>query len=322
MRKSNKKLHPIKLEVISIIVVLSGITLACGRSVTQTPSNIPDLLPGDSTRMLNVDGLERSYVLHVPAGYDPAQPVPVVLNFHGGGGKAENAIKMTGFNTQADEFGFLVVYPNGSGELENYFLSWNSGNCCGYAQRENVDDITFVRALLDDLRTIANVDPKRIYATGMSNGGMMSYRLACELADQIAAIGSVAGTQNFDICQPSEPVSIIHFHGIGDPVVPYEGGFGSISLADVDFASAEESISFWVAHNGCDETPAQEAFEDITHTTYALGDQNTAVELYTISNGGHVWPGSQQVREDANGPTQTISASQLIWEFFAAHPKP
>ncbi|NOY99862.1 MAG: hypothetical protein GXP40_11805 [Chloroflexi bacterium] len=295
------------------------LVLACGRGATPAA---PDLQPGDSTRTLTVDGRERSYVLHVPPGYDPGQPVPVVLVFHGGGGNAESAIRMTGFNAQADESGFLAVYPNGSGKLEEHLLTWNGGRCCGYAQENNVDDVAFVRALLDDLRTVADIDPKRIYATGMSNGGIMSYRLACELADQIAAIGPVAGTQNLDICQPSAPVAVIHFHGTDDQHLPYEGGVGAKSLTGVDYVSVQESLRFWVAQNGCDETASKEAFDDITHTVYGFCDQNTMVELYTISGGGHAWPGGQPGRKTADVPTQSISATQLIWEFFAAHPKP
>ncbi|MGH8245909.1 MAG: alpha/beta hydrolase family esterase, partial [Gammaproteobacteria bacterium] len=124
--------------------------------------------------------MDRSYILHVPPSFDPDQPVAVVLIFHGGGGNADNAVRMTGFNGQSDESGFLAVYPNGSGRLGDLVLTWNGGDCCGYAQEHNVDEVGFLRALLTDLNSSVRVDASRVYATGMSNGAIFAYRLACE----------------------------------------------------------------------------------------------------------------------------------------------
>jgi polyhydroxybutyrate depolymerase len=148
--------------------------------------------PGDHTRTLQVDGRERSYLVHVPAKYGGKQPTPVVLAFHGGGSNAEQMVRFCGLNEKADKEGFLAVYPSGTGRFER-MLTWNAGNCCGYAMQNKVDDVAFTRALLDDLAEVANVDPKRVYATGMSNGAIMCYRLASQLSDRIAAIAPVAG---------------------------------------------------------------------------------------------------------------------------------
>ncbi|MFM8734303.1 MAG: alpha/beta hydrolase family esterase [Pirellulales bacterium] len=141
------------------------------------------LSPGDYSRSVQVDGSERSYLVHVPPQYVADSPMPVVLAFHGGGANARNMVAFSGLNLKADQSGFIVVYPEGSGRLER-MLSFNAGNCCGEAAARNVDDVAFVRHVLDDLEGIANVDRRRVFATGMSNGAMMSYRLASEMSDR------------------------------------------------------------------------------------------------------------------------------------------
>ncbi|MBN1920000.1 MAG: dienelactone hydrolase family protein [Anaerolineae bacterium] len=278
--------------------------------------------PGDVTRTLTHAGRERSYIVHVPPGYDPARATPVVLVFHGGGGYAENARTMTGFDAVADAEGFIVVYPNGTGRRSDRLLTWNGGRCCGYAMEQNVDDVGFVRALLADLEAIANVDARRIYATGMSNGAIMSYRLACELADVIAAIGPVAATQNLDACTPSRPVPVLHIHGDADKHAPYAGGVGAESLVGIPFEPVETTIEFWVGHNGCASTPQVTQNGSIRHTVYNGCQQDAAVELYTVVGSGHAWPGGQPGWKGGDVPTTELNASQVIWDFFAAHPHP
>ena len=267
--------------------------------------------------------------------------MPLVLSFHGGGGNAENEMRVSNFIPLADEKGFIVAYPNGTGRLGDKVLTWNGGTCCGYATTNQVDDVGFVRALIADgawslvprdslvraliadLQTVAMIDMKRIYATGLSNGGIMSYRLACDASDLIAAIGPVSGTQNYIRCQPESPVSVIHFHGTEDGHVPYNGGAGPDSIAGVPFVSVKDSIDFWLNFNQCPASPQTESFADIKHDAYTNCKDGTAVELYTIVGGKHAWPGSDgSAWPGGNEPTQTISATKLMWEFFAAHPKP
>ncbi len=291
--------------------------LACARSLRTTPS------PTDSTRTLTVDGIERSYIVHIPSSYDGSQPVPLVMDFHGGGGNAESQMQTSGFETLADEKGFIVVYPNGNGRFGDKLLTWNGGTCCGYAVANNIDDVGFVRAMIADLQAIAKIDMKRIYATGLSNGGIFSYRLACDASDLIAAIGPVSGTLNYLRCNPEEPVSVIHFHGTADQHVPYNGGAGDQSLAEVQFASVKDSIDFWLTSDQCPSTPKTESFADIQHDTYTNCANGTAIELYTIIGGKHAWPGGNgPAWPGGDQPTQTISATKLIWDFFAVHPKP
>ncbi len=316
------------MKKLSVLIVFVLATLTCRFQPTLAPGPEPlipnqnALPPGDSTRVLEVEGRKRSYILHVPISYQSAKPVPVVLVFHGGGGNAQNAIWMTGFSELADTAGFLAVYPNGTGKLKNRLLTWNGGSCCGYAQENNVDDVAFVRAILDDLREIAPVDDKRIFATGMSNGGIISYRLACELSEQIAAIGPVSGTLNLAGCAPEQPVAVIHFHGTDDQHLPYDGGVGPKSVTGVNYTSVPDSIHFWVTYDQCEPDPATESFEGVVHTVYDSCREGTAVELYTIIGGGHAWPGDQPGSSNGDLPTQNISATQTIWDFFIAHPRP
>ena len=169
---------------------------------------------------LTVKDQSRSYLLYVPPSLDSSQPVPVVFGFHGYTGTGPGFRDGTGFNAIADANGFLVVYPQGEGGDR----SWNAGGCCAGARAADLEDVAFIRQIISDLKTIANMDPKRIYATGHSNGAMFVYRLACEMSDTFAAIAPVAGPLFYSPCKPKEPVSVMHVHGLADPAVPYAGG--------------------------------------------------------------------------------------------------
>ncbi len=278
----------------------------------------------DTLHTLTHDGIERTYLLHLPSAYDGLRPTPLVLSLHGGGGNAESQRRVDRFDKLADEKGFIVVYPNGTtGRFQDAVLTWNGGTCCGYAAANRTDDVGFIRALIAELQSNYNIDPKRIYATGSSNGGIMSYRLACDASDLFAAIGPVAGTQNYDRCAPTEPVSLIHFHGTDDAHLPYDGGIGDDSLTGVSYKSVDEALGFWLDFNQCDPAPATETFEDVRHDTYSGCSQGTAVELHTILGGTHAWPGSDgPAWPGGDEPTHTISATETLWAFFAAHPKP
>ncbi len=320
-----KKTH----QLLIVLIALLSASLACARTSSTptptipTPTSAPSLPKGEINRTLTHDGRERSYILYVPASVDWSKPVPLVFVFHGGTGNARSAIKMSGFNAVADQHGFLVVYPDGTGRRsDDILLTWNAGSCCGYAQEENVDDVGFVRDMAADVQTLANVDVKRIYATGLSNGAMLSQRLACEASDLFAAVAPVAGTLNFASCSPTQPISVIEFHGTADEHVPYDGGYGPKSLVNVDFASVQKSVGFWTQFDGCNPQSQTNSFDDIQHEVWTGCTGSTSVELYTILDGGHAWPGGAGGWAGSDQPTQTISASQLIWEFFAAHPKP
>jgi polyhydroxybutyrate depolymerase len=291
---------------------------------------LADRLPqgaGDYTRTLQVEGQPRRYLVHVPPRYDPGTPMPVVLAFHGGGANAGNMVAFSGLNETADKAGFIVAYPEGSGRLER-MLTFNAGNCCGQAAAGNVDDVEFTRQLLDDLQTVANVDRRRIFATGMSNGAMMAYRVAAELSDRIAAIAPVSGPMGTETCRPSRPVSVMHFHGDADEFAPFAGGRGR-GPSGTDFFSVDHSIKAWVAANGCDTQTLTTRLADrerdgttVRQIRYGSGRDGAEVVLVIIEGGGHTWPGREPRMRSLGAATRDISANDMMWEFFQRHPLP
>lgn len=283
------------------------------------------LTPGDHTRTIEADKRTRTYLVHIPPKYDANKATPVVLAFHGGGSNAEVMVKFCGLNETADKYGFIVVYPSGTGRLKNA-LTWNGGNCCGYAMAQNVDDVAFTRALLDDLAKVANVDAKRVYATGMSNGAIMAYRLASELSDRIAAIAPVAGTMGTETCKPKRPVPVIHFHGTDDQFAPFKGGKGTKSLSQTDFYSVDHSIKAWIKADGCKTEPVivklpDKAKDGTTATikTYGGGKDGAEVVLVTVDGMGHTWPGRVPLVRFLGAATRNVSANEMMWRFFEKH---
>jgi polyhydroxybutyrate depolymerase len=283
------------------------------------------LSPGDSSRTVRVNGIERSYLVHVPPQYVKDSPTPVVLAFHGGGANARNMVAFSGLNQKADQSGFIVVYPDGSGRLER-MLTFNAGNCCGQAAASNVDDVAFVRQVLDDLEGIANVDRRRVFATGMSNGAMMAYRLASEMSDRIAAIAPVSGPMGTKHCRPGRAVSVMHFHGDADEFAPYSGGKGR-GPSGTDFYSVDHSISTWVAANGCNKSPRVTQLPDrekdgttVKQVRYESGTEGAEVVLVIIKGGGHTWPGNEPRMRSLGVSTRDISANDMMWDFFQQHP--
>ena len=302
--------------MISFSVVWALNTVALRQPTLQT------LTLGDNAGSLTFEDRERTYLLHFPAGYDGGRPLPLMIVLHGGGGNAKHAANMTGFNAEADREGFIVVYPQGTGRLRDTLLTWNSGNCCGYALDNKVNDVGFIDALISKLEGEVKIDSSRIYVTGISNGGMMAYRLGCELPNKIAGITLVAGALNAD-CNPSEPVSVIAFHGTADKHVLYGGG-EPIVKADphsrVD-RSVSYAISFWVKADACSAFPQRTEKGNVTVEEYSDCMDGTGVMLYTIKGGGHAWPGGEKPRGVADEPTREVSATHLMWKFLEQHPK-
>lgn len=296
----------------AFMIVFLGLAIGCEGVRAQS---------GDRTITIESGGRTRTGILHVPPTYVEGTPVPLVILMHGGGGNGAQAQQAYGMDAVADREGFLVVYPNGTGRLGNLF-TWNAANCCSYAYENNVDDVGFLRALVEELERTYSIDPRRIYATGMSNGGMMTYRLGCRMADKLAAIAPVAGALNETTCTPSDPLPVIVFHGTDDQHVPYNGGVGPETLYPRVDQPVSSAIGFWVGRDLCSTTPVTEtsASGNIITDAYGGGVRGTEVVLYTIRDGGHAWPGGTG---SATGdvPTQEISASEIIWAFFARHPK-
>jgi len=176
------------------------------------------LAPGLNARTLTFDSQTRAYDIYVPASYSGGVAVPLVVDMHGFGSNKDQQRLLSGFQQRSDLEGFLVAYPQG------LFNSWNAGTCCGQAAAQNIDDVGFLRAMVDAIAAEANVDPRRIYATGLSNGGAMTQRLACDAADVFAAAAPMAFPIPFNplsTCQPSRPIAVLMFMGLTDQLVPY-----------------------------------------------------------------------------------------------------
>lgn len=279
----------------------------------------------DQRQALVHDGTRRSFVLRLPG--EPAlrgRQVPLVLVLHGGGGNAENAERMTGFTEKAQREGFIVAYPEGSGRLRDKLLTWNAGHCCGYAMERDADDVGFVRALIDRLVASYPVDPRRIYVTGMSNGGMMAHRLGRELSGRIAAIAPVVATVFGDEKPPAHPVSALMINGMLDQSVPHEGGppGGRFNTA-WDGTPAKPALDqggFWAEANGCAKHPARQDNGPLVRWQYAC-PAGKAVELYLLKDNGHAWPGGQRGNARGDLPSSSMNATDVIWDFFKAHGK-
>lgn len=288
---------------------------ACAPTPTPTPVPTstplpPTLTPAptvaalDEERTLTVDATERSYFIHIPEGLTSQEAAPLVFVFHGYQESGTSARNYTGFDQIADENGFIVVYPNGSGSSSA--RSWNASGCCGYALQNEVDEPAFVRAIIADVETLLSVDPKQIYATGFSNGALLSYRLACEMSDTFAAVAPAGGVLMYAPCEPQEPVSVMHVHGAKDAVVPLDGGGSAIQ-----FPPVAESLATWEKLDGCNGEKQVEKDGVLEHTTFGECNPGISVELYVVDGTSHSWPSPY-----------VAPISQIIWEFFATHPKP
>jgi polyhydroxybutyrate depolymerase len=268
---------------------------------------------GDSHQSIVVGGVERTYLLHIPPSYDESKTMPLIFVLHGAGGSAAG-MKNTGMSEKADQQNFIVVYPNGTGEPS----AWNNGMTPEISQP--VDDIAFIRSLIDKFEQELRVDPKRIYVAGFSNGAMMTYRLGAELSDRLAAIAVVEGTigtQQPDgswltIPNPAHPISVIVFHGEKDTNIPYNGGEGIRMFV----RPVTDAVSFWIKSDGCALTPQTQTSPEgnIIHDIYSGCQNDTGVVLFTLVNGTHEWPKLQS--------PAAIAATDVILTFFARHPKP
>jgi polyhydroxybutyrate depolymerase len=270
-------------------------------------------------------GDERSFVLRLPPGLPrDGSKVPLVLVLHGGGGNGLIAERMTGFSAKAAAEGFIVVYPDGSGRLREKLLTWNAGHCCGHAMRQNTDDVGFIAALIDRVSAEYPVDPARIYVTGMSNGGMMSHRIGRELSSRVAAIAPVVATVFGDESVPERPVSALMFNGVLDESVPAKGGPPGGPFADswdgTPARPAGEQGTFWAKANACAAVAEERETEAIRFSRYTCPG-GLGVELYLMKDMGHAWPGGLRGRRSADAPGTALNATEVIWEFFAAHPK-
>ena len=302
-------MKPIVRRALALVAAAATLAIACGSAGAETIS-----------RSLRVGADERSYEVDLPSRREPGLALPVVIVFHGGGGAAASARQQTRMSAKGEAEGFIVVYPQGSGGMLGRLRTWNAGTCCGWAMQHRVDEIAFVAALIADLRATFAIDSARIYATGISNGGMMAYEVACALADRIAAIAVVAGEMTaLDRCHPARPVPVLVIHGSADRNLPIDGGAGAKAIAVHEVRSVAAAVDFWRRRDACGEGAEIDSTAPVRRTRYAACAAGTEVELVVIDGGGHSWPGGERLARFLDAPSPALAASDEIWRFFARH---
>lgn len=303
-----------------------GETGADGETNDDEPGPLPEAAPacgkaakpdGDQIVELTSGGMDRSVLVHVPPGYDPAVPAPLVLAYHFSGSTPASMSQLTALGPAADAAGVVLAYPVGHNG------SFNAGKCCGKAWEDGIDDVAFTRDMIAAIADTHCVDMKRIYATGMSNGAMMAYRLACELSDTIAGIAPVAGALHVaEPCAPSRSIPVLAIHGTADTVIPYQGGQGQPPFplsGDLMFGSVSDSISAFREANGCTDV-VEEAYQkgNASCRLFTGCKGGGSVELCTIQDGGHTWP-SGTFPPVLGETSMDLDASQAIMTFFHDH---
>jgi polyhydroxybutyrate depolymerase len=274
---------------------------------------------GAQRNTLRHDGIDRSYVVRVPLEVERRKArVPLVIVMHGGGGNAQNTERMTFFTEKATKEGFIVVYPEGTSR-GGQLLTWNAGHCCGYAMKNRVDDVGFIDALITRLAANHPVDTSRVYATGMSNGGMMAHRLGLELSRRVKAIAPVVATVFGDEKRPPNAVRALMINGMLDQAVPPRGGKpGGRFQGAWDGTSARPALAqatFWAEANGCTGDPEKHETKEFTHVQHRC-PAGRAVELYLIRDNGHAWPGGRVGSRLGDRPSTALNATDAIWDFF------
>lgn len=300
--------------------LLVAVLFSCGEEATQLSPPTTEIDTGEEivtgviNKKINQEGLERDYILYVPESYDGTTEVPLVFNFHGYTSSAREQMNYGDFRSIADTANFIIVHPQGT------LLDGNTHfNVGGWTLDSKIDDVDFTSILITIISGEYRIDQKRIYSTGMSNGGYMSFKLACELNHRIAAVASVTGSMTPEIyndCNPSRPVPVMQFHGTDDGVVPYAGNGWSKPIDDV--------MVYWREHNNCLDTSYMGMVADVVDSDNSTvetvshfdGDAGSSVIQYIVRNGGHTWPGTSL---DFPGTNKDINASEQIWQFFSQY---
>jgi polyhydroxybutyrate depolymerase len=327
----NKHLHISVAIWLGLLLVLGCGTGIAGQSAPPLPLNP---VAGDYTQEIVVNGLKRSYLIHVPVNFNARKPIPVIIMFHGGGGTGQVAMKETGWDKKADQEGFLAVFPDGSrpdpskrARFRGNPQTWNDGSrrqIVGAAQR-HVDDIAFVNALIDDLLSRFPIDQHRIYVTGFSNGSSMAFRIGRELSNRIAAIAPASGADWLDKPLVSRPISLLYITGTDDPLNPINGGEQKVLGHMIGTKPpVREEIDKWVAMLSCPTSYHVIRDNDgVRGIAYGPCREGSEVVYYTVEGMGHTWAGGKSMLPAfmVGATSDKIKANDLIWEFFLKHPK-
>lgn len=293
----------------------------------------------DQIFKINYGGQDRLWISHISKKYDGKISVPLVINLHGAGGSAESAKNSSGMNNHSDKEGYIVVYPEATGKkiLGKVSGYWNVDVDLGRnTDTRGVNDVGFINKIIDEMSSKYKIDQKRIYVTGLSRGGMMAYYLACQPNSRIAAIAPVSSTfvNNPALCETGRSIPVIHFHGTADRVLPYNGGYSDKSLPDLlqnnfFYLSAKNSVEVFAKKNNC-PMKQQVVYTkgNVSCSAYNGCPRQGNVVLCTVRGGGHTWPGgSYEIKSDlwknlVGEINRDISANEIMWEFFKAHPLP
>ena len=318
---------------LALLAVLGG-AFFIAKSKAQSAQTAP---PGHRQLTLTVGGLERRCLVHLPPGYEKAKPLPLVIMLHGMGGTAINSLRETGWSAKADAEKFIVAYPEGTRpdetkppSLRSNAQAWNDGSGRFHAAERKIDDVAFLRALLDKLSADNAIDARRIFVAGFSNGASMCFRVGAELADRIAAIAPDAGACWTEVLQPARAISLCYFAGTADTLNPMEGGFPKLALGGADQGGKAKpaviaNIAKWAKALGCPEAPAlDETKNGVRSRRYGPGRDGAEVVFITIEGLSHHWAGGvSQAPEFLVGKnTDKLKATDVAWNFFEKHPAP
>jgi polyhydroxybutyrate depolymerase len=311
--------HFWKTSIQILVVALTGLgaTIAYRTGTAQTmlrsthPLKIASVnqhsQAGDTSYILLDQGQQRTYSLHTPPSYQPGQPMPLVLAFHGSGQQGKEMAAQTGLNQLADQQGFLVVYPNGLRQ------KWNVSGM------EAEDNVAFVPALINHLKQRRTIDAQRIYAVGLSNGGFLVQKLACQQPNEIAAFATVAASLPIQFqtqCQSRTPIALLMINGTADPIVPWQGGAPpQVHVGrNLSIPPIPQVADFWQHHNLCSARPTMKQPSDrLEIFSYQNCQQASEVTLIALKGAGHIWPGGAQ------GQSPYLNATQTVWDFFQRH---
>lgn len=276
---------------------------------------------------LRFNGFRRTYLIHLPPGYDAGRPLPLVVVVHGAFDTAEGMERFSGFSDLADQENFIALYPNGIGIL-GYLQHWNAGHCCGKAAADQWDDVGYLAMVIEDVCSRLAIDRRRIYMTGFSNGGMMTYRFGAERGDLLAAIAPLAATAGgrpdgespeWRIPEPIKPLPLLSIHGLSDDYVPFNGGTSPARGTEREYWPVKRSLGIWIQRNQCRSNPTtiEQPGGKVQVDTWDDCRQGNDIVLYTLDGWGHLWPGPYFNAELAPGdPLKNFDAARIIWDFF------
>jgi polyhydroxybutyrate depolymerase len=294
------------------------LTLALGAVLVALVASEPEYYTrettaGDYLKKIDVNGRHREYRLHLPSGYDGTKRLPLVLAFHGSSATASVLERETSLDRIADSLGVIVVYPEG------LYRSWNIGECCRYAFAARINETAFISSLLDHLEANESVDPARVFATGYSDGGTLSFLLACNLSARITAIAAISATlfNPLPDCNISRPIPVLIVHGTADSNIPYGGQRGAPAAARArhETLSAPQVVRFWVEHDGCAASPRTTRSGRVIREEYECSGA-TRVLFYTIQGGKHGWPGGGRGWIFSPVPPGDMNATDSVVTFF------